>query len=84
VIFEEGYVGGAAAEGFDADGAGAGENVEEARARYGGAENVEERFAQAVAGGTESEAFQALQDTAAIFSGDDAHECSYKASVLGF
>jgi len=73
VIFDEGYVGGAAAEGFDADGAGAGEDVEEARACYGGAEDVEERFAQAVAGGTESEALQALQDTAAVFASDDAH-----------
>ena len=44
MIFDEGYVGGAAAEGFDADGAGAGENVEEARAYDAGAENVEERF----------------------------------------
>ena len=74
VIFEEGYVGGAAAEGFDAYGAGAGEDVEEARAYDAGAEDVEERFAKAVAGGTEREAFQALQDAAAIFAGDDAHE----------
>ena len=74
MIFDEGYVGGAAAEGFDADGASAGEDVEESRAYYAGAEDVEERFAQAVAGGTESEAFQALQDAAAVFAGDDAHE----------
>jgi len=74
VIFDEGYVGGAAAEGFDADGASAGEEVEEARADYARAEDVEERFAKAVAGGTEREALQALQDTAAVFAGDDAHE----------
>src|SRR5580692_3905914 len=77
VIFEEGDVRGASAEGFDAYGAGAGEDVEEARACYGGAEDVEERFAQAVASRTEREAFQALQDAAAIFAGDNAHECNY-------
>ncbi len=65
--------GGAAAEGFDAYGAGAGEDVEEARACDAGAKDVEERFAEAVAGGTEREAFQALEDAAAIFAGDDAH-----------
>src|SRR4249920_2306397 len=62
VVFDEGYVGGAAAEGFDADGAGAGEDIEEARAYNPGAEDIEKRFAQAVAGGTKSEAFEALQD----------------------
>ena len=60
MIFDEGYVGGAAAEGFYANGAGAGEDVEEAGADYAGAEDVKERFAEAVAGGTESEAFEAL------------------------
>jgi len=73
VIFDEGYVGGAAAEGFDADGAGAGEDVEEAGADYAGTEDVEERFAKAVAGGTEGEAFEAFEDAAAVFAGDDAH-----------
>jgi len=73
VIFDEGYVGGAAAEGFNAYGAGAGEDVEEARAYYTWAEDVEERFTQSVAGGTKSEAFEALEDAAAIFSGDYAH-----------
>jgi len=73
VILDEGYVGGAAAEGFDADGASACENVEKARAHYARAEDVEERFAQAIAGGTEGESFQALEDAAAIFAGDDAH-----------
>lgn len=73
MIFDEDGFGGAAAEGFDADGAGAGEDVEEARACDGGAEDVEEGFAQAVTGGTKGRAFEALQDTAAIFAGDDAH-----------
>ena len=57
MIFDEGYVGGAAAQGFDTDGARAGEDVEESGAYYAGAEYVEERFAEAVAGGTEREAF---------------------------
>ncbi len=74
VIFNEGNVSGAAAESFNANGAGSGEDVEEARADYAGAENVEESLAQAVAGRTKREALQALQDTAAIFAGDDAHE----------
>ena len=34
VIFDESYVGGAAAEGFDAYGAGAGKDVEEVRASH--------------------------------------------------
>jgi len=53
VIFDKGYISGAAAEGFDAYGACAGEDVEEAGAYNAGAENVEERFTEAVAGGTE-------------------------------
>jgi len=73
VIFDEGYVGGTAAEGFDADGTGAGEDVEEAGAYYAGTEDVEERFAQAVAGGTEGETFETFEDAAAVFAGDDAH-----------
>lgn len=74
MVFDKGCVDRAAAEGFDADGAGAGEDVEEARASDGGAEDVEECFAEAVAGGTEGEAFEAFEDAAAIFAGDDAHE----------
>jgi len=53
VIFDKGYIRGAAAEGFDAYGACAGKDVEEAGAYNARAENVEERFAEAVAGGTE-------------------------------
>jgi len=73
VIFDERYVGGAAAEGFNAYGSGASEDVEEARADDAGTEDVEECFAKAVAGGTEREAFQALEDAAAVFAGDYAH-----------
>ena len=60
MIFNEDGFCCAAAEGFDAHGAGAGENVDEARAFDRGAQNVEERFAKAVAGGTERESFEAL------------------------
>ncbi len=73
MIFDEGHVSSAAAEGFDADGTGAGKDVEEARAYHARAEDVEKRFAQAIAGRTESEAFQAFEDAATIFAGDDAH-----------
>ena len=74
MIFDEDYVGGAATEGFDADGAGAGEDVEKSGAYDAGAEDVEERFAKAIAGGTKREAFEALQDAAAVFAGDDTHK----------
>ena len=73
MIFDEGHVGGAAAERFDADGASAGEDVKEARANDTRAEDVEERFAKAVAGRAKREPLQALQDAAAIFAGDDSH-----------
>src|SRR5450432_2823512 len=73
MIFDEGGVSGAAAKGFDADGSGAGEDVEEAGAGNAATEHVEEGFAQAVAGGAEGEAFEAFEDAAAIGSGDDAH-----------
>ena len=53
VVFDEHDFEGAAAESFDADGAGAGEDVEETRAGDVGAEDVEESFAEAVAGGAE-------------------------------
>ena len=74
VIFDEDYFGRAAAQGFDADRAGARENVEKARAGNVGAQDVEEGFAEAIAGRTEGVAFQGLEDAAAIFAGDDAHE----------
>ena len=45
MIFNEGYVGGAAAQGFDTDGARAGEDVEKSGAYDAGAEDVEKRFA---------------------------------------
>ena len=73
MIFDEDGFGGAAAEGFDAYGAGAGKNIDETRACDSWAQDVEKRFAQAIARGTEGWAFEAFEDAAAIFAGDDAH-----------
>jgi len=73
VVFDEDDFEGAAAEGFDANGAGASEDVEEARAGDVGAEDVEESFAKAVTGRAEGVALEAFEDAAAIFAGDDAH-----------
>src|SRR5882762_1810894 len=73
MVFDEDDVDGAAACSFDTDRAGAGEDVEEARAGDVGAEDVEEGFAEAIAGGTEGGALEAFEDSAAIFAGDDAH-----------
>ncbi len=75
MVFDEDDVDGAAACSFDTDRAGAGEDVEEARAGDVGAEDVEEGFAEAIAGGTEGGALEAFEDAAAIFAGDDAHLC---------
>ena len=77
MILDENDFGGAPAEGFNADGAGSGKKINEAGADYVGGQDVEESFTQAVAGGAEGEAFEALQDAAAVGSSDDAHECSY-------
>jgi len=60
VVFDEYDFEGAATYGFDADGAGASEDVEEAGAGDVGAEDVEESFAKAVAGGAEGVAFEAF------------------------
>lgn len=51
VRFDEGGGGGSAADGFDADGSGAGEEIEEVPAFKVGTEDVEERFTEIVAGG---------------------------------
>ena len=73
MVFDEDDFEGAAAEGFDANGAGAGEDIEEAGARDVGAEDVEEGFAKTVAGGAEGVALEGFEDAAAEFTGDDAH-----------
>src|SRR6266852_5749250 len=53
VVLDEHYFCCTTANRFDANGAGAGEDVEEARTADVGTEDVEEGFAQAVAGGAE-------------------------------
>jgi hypothetical protein len=75
VVFDEDGFDGAAAQSFDSNGAGTGEDVEEARTADVGTENVEEGFAQAVAGGAESVALEVFENAAAVFAGDDAHCC---------
>jgi hypothetical protein len=74
MVFDENYFSRAAAYGFDTDRAGPGKNVDEAAVRNAILKNVEERFAQAVAGRTKRQALQAFEVTAAKCSGDDAHE----------
>src|SRR5258708_1888923 len=58
MMFHEGDKCGAATDGFDTDGAGAGEKIEEAGAVDTRAENIEKGFAEHVAGRTESESFE--------------------------
>jgi hypothetical protein len=67
-------VGGAAAEGFDSDGAGSRVGVEERRACDARGEDVEQGLAQAVGGGTRGCAGDALQAARTELSGDDPHQ----------
>ncbi len=60
VVLDEHYFCCTTANRFDANGAGAGEDVEEARTADVGTEDVEEGFAQAVAGGAEGVALETL------------------------
>ena len=73
VVLDEHYFCCTTADRFDANGASAGEDVEEARTADVGTEDVEEGFAEAVAGGTEGGALETFQDAAAVFASDDAH-----------
>ena len=75
-VLAEEDMGGAAAEGFDADGAGAGVKVEEAAAGEAWGEDVEEGFAEAIAGGAGGVAGRAGEEAGAIGAGDDAHRGS--------
>jgi len=77
VVLDKDDFGGSAAEGFDADGARSGKEIDESRAGDIGGQYVEECFAQAVAGGAQGEAFEGFQDAALVSSSDDAHECRY-------
>ena len=65
-----------AAEGFDADGSRAGVEIDEDRVLDARGEDVEERLAQAVAGGACVEAFGGDEWAGAIGSGDDSHSIS--------
>lgn len=73
VILNEQHVFGAAAQGLDADRAGAGEKIEEAGARDSGGENVEEGFAEPVAGGAELGGVEGFELARAVEAGDYAH-----------
>jgi hypothetical protein len=68
----------AAANRFDADGAGAGEKIDEERVVHRGAEDVEQGFAQTIAGGADFEIARSFQKTAAIFACDDAHDMTFR------
>ena len=74
IRFQKNCFGGAAAERFDAHGAGAGESVDEERTFDRRAENIEKRFAQAVAGRPEFQQARAFQYAAAIFTSDHTHD----------
>ena len=73
MILEEHNFSGTAAERFDADGTGAGEKIEEAATWNAFSKDIEERFAEAVAGGAKGQALEAFKLAAAKCSGDDAH-----------
>jgi hypothetical protein len=72
-VDEENFAG-ASADGFDSDGAGAGVEVDEEGIFDGRAEDVEESFAEAVAGGADAQEAWGAKASAAIFSGDYTHE----------
>ena len=61
VGFDENCFARAAADGFDANGAGSGEEVNEQRVLERGAEDVEEGFAQAIAGGAKAKRARTFQ-----------------------
>ena len=73
MIFDEDDSCGAAAESFDADGAGAGKEVDEIRAGDFWTENVEQGFAELVAGGAEGKALEGFKQAGAVLAGDYAH-----------
>jgi len=66
-------MGGAAAEGFEADGAGTGVEVQKTPALNAGGEDVKEGFAEAVAGGAGGEAGWRLKGSRSEGTADDAH-----------
>jgi hypothetical protein len=74
VFFDEDNLTRATAEGFEANGAGTGECVDETTTDNQVAENIEQGFAQTVAGRTKVKAFQAVELATAKFAGDYAHK----------
>src|ERR1700674_169931 len=74
MLFDEDDFRGAAAERFDAHRACPRKNIEESRPSDCRTEHIEKSLAQTIAGGTQSKAFEAFQDAAAIGSSDDTHE----------
>jgi hypothetical protein len=73
MIFDEDGFDGTTAEGFNADGAGTGEQVDETGVGNSRAEDVEQSFAEAVAGGAQGLALERFENAAAVGAGDDAH-----------
>lgn len=72
-VFGEPDVAGSAGEGFDAYGSGASVEVEEGATFEAGSEDVEEGFAEPVAGGAGGGAGGRGEETGTEGSGDDAH-----------
>src|SRR5580704_9804664 len=70
VIFDEDDFRCAAAQGFDAHGAGASEDIDEAGTVHRVAQNIEQSLTQTIGGGAKGLAFQTFQDTAAVGAGD--------------
>ncbi len=64
----------AAADGFNADCSGTGVEVDEKRVLDRRAQNIEKRFAQAIAGGAQAQFPRAFEQPASKCSGDHAHE----------
>jgi hypothetical protein len=77
-------VGGAAGEGFNADGSSAGVEIDEAGACDAGLEDVEEGLAEAVGGGPGGGSARGLEQARAIGSGDDPHKTRYKVQGAGY
>jgi len=73
VILHEDNLCGATTESFYAYGTRSGEEIDEVGASDCRTEDVEEGFAEFVAGGTEGEALEGFEDAGAVLSGDNAH-----------
>ncbi len=73
MLDEDGFAG-AAAEGLDADGAGARVEIKKNSAGDARREDVEEGLAEAVAGGAHVQASRRVERARAELSGNDAHD----------